>query len=815
MTIRNAHRDGARRGRGLPGSTGFVLALVLSSAACVSPAQAQQSAGAQATRQIDFNIPAQDLNAAVLAFAQRAGVRVFYDTAKLRGRQSPPVAGTMSPNDALARLLAGSGFTYRFTSATAVTIGAPQSAAAGAAPAGAISLETIDVQGAAKGLPPAYAGGQVARGGQLGVLGNRDVMNTPFNVTNYTSKTIQDQQARTVGDVVQNDPSVRNTWADGGYSNQFFIRGFPLGASEIAINGLYGVVPYQVAGTAFVERVEILKGPSAFLNGMAPLGGVGGTINLIPKRAPDEPLTRTTLGYISKGQFGGQIDVARRFGDSKEWGARFNGAYSNGDTPVQNQTSELGQAALALDYRSETVRVSADLNYQKLYGKDPTRPVYFNSGFAIPAAPSNTASLGQPWYFADGKDTYGLVNAEIDLTENLTAFASAGGRRNDFLGVYSFLTLTDSLGNATGRQYVQPTYAESFTGQAGLRAKLDTGPIRHELTVSATGLTSELGVIAPTTAFNTNIYNNIAMPPANLSGYATTAPRTNLTNLSSYSLSDSLYMLDDRLQVILGGRQQQITISNYAAATGLRSSYYDQSAVTPFAGIVVKPLANMSLYANYIEGLSSGSVAPVGTGNAGSMLPPARSTQIETGVKVDFGRVTTTVGIFQIEQPFGITQGGIYGLGGEQRNRGVDFNVFGELHDGIRLLGGVTLMEGILTKTLNGATNGKTAIGVPDVQVNLGAEWDSSFVPDLTFTGRVIYTSSQVADAANTQSIPDWTRTDLGARYTFRRDNGKPVTLRANVENVFDKSYWSAVSTNYGLARGAPRTFLLSATFDF
>ena len=114
--------------------------------------------------------------------------------------------------------------------------------------------------------PPApYAGGQVATGGQLGILGNRGVMNSPFNITSYTAKTIEDQQARTVADVVQNDPSVRNTWGDGGYSNQFFIRGFPVGASEIAINGLYGVVPYQLAGTAFVERVEILKGPSAFL----------------------------------------------------------------------------------------------------------------------------------------------------------------------------------------------------------------------------------------------------------------------------------------------------------------------------------------------------------------------------------------------------------------------------------------------------------------------------------------------------------------------------------------------------------------------
>ena len=59
----------------------------------------------------------------------------------------------------------------------------------------------------AQGLPSAYAGGQVARGGRVGLLGNVDVMDTPFNTTNYTQALIQDQQARSVADVLQNDPS--------------------------------------------------------------------------------------------------------------------------------------------------------------------------------------------------------------------------------------------------------------------------------------------------------------------------------------------------------------------------------------------------------------------------------------------------------------------------------------------------------------------------------------------------------------------------------------------------------------------------------
>lgn len=640
-------------------------------------------------------------------------------------------------------------------------------------------------------------------------------MDTPFNLTSYTSKTIEDQQARTVADVVQNDPSVRNTWADGGYSNQFFIRGFPVGASEIAVNGLYGVVPYQLAGTAFVERVEILKGPSAFLNGMAPLGGIGGTINLVTKRATDDPITRLTAGYVSNSQFGTHVDVSRRFGDNKEWGVRVNGAYRDGDTPVQNQSSELGQASLATDYRGENVRASIDFNYQKIHADDPTRPVYFNAGFPIPKPPSNTSSLGQPWYFADGKDISGIANVEVDINDNTTAFASFGARRNDFLGVYSFLTLTDALGNANGRQYVQPTYAESYSGQAGVRTKFDTGPVRHELTLAATGLRNELGVIAPNTTFTSNIYNNTPLPPINLANYAQTAPKTNSTALSSYSLSDSMSMLNDRLQVIVGGRYQQIAISNFNATSGAVTSKTDDSAVTPFIGVVVKPERNVSLYANYIEGLASNMVAPAGTLNVGTMLAPGRSQQLETGVKVDWGRITTTLALFQIKQPFGITQNGVYQLGGEQRNRGVELNAFGEIQPGLRLLGGVTFMNGAYIQSQNGATNGNSAVGVPGTQLNLGAEWDNPLLHGLTHTGRVIYTSSQVANAANTQSIPDWTRVDIGSRYTFRGYNGKPVTIRANIENLFNANYWSAVSTNYGLARGAPRTYLVSATFDF
>ena len=200
------------------------------------------------------------------------------------------------------------------------------------------------------GAPPApYAGGQVATGGGLGLLGNRSVMDTPFNQTNYTAQLIANQQARTIRDVLANDPSVRVVQAAGGGADTLFIRGFYYDSGDFGLNGLYGIAPYYSIGANFIERVEVLKGPSAVLNGMttggtgvSSGGAVGGSINLITKHAPDIDITQLTSTYVSKSQFGGQMDVSRRYGEHKEWGVRLNSTYSNGNTPWDRQTDEFG-----------------------------------------------------------------------------------------------------------------------------------------------------------------------------------------------------------------------------------------------------------------------------------------------------------------------------------------------------------------------------------------------------------------------------------------------------------------------------------------
>ena len=673
--------------------------------------------------------------------------------------------------------------------------------------------------------PPPYAVGQVATGGQLGMLGNRSVMDTPFNQTSYTAKLIQDQQARTLGDVVMNDPSVRLVSNAGSNFDVYHIRGFYSENGDASMNGLYGMVPYYSTAVNYVERVEILKGPSVLLSGMPPAGAVGGSINLVTKQAPDIPITQLTTTYQSKEHFGTLVDLARRFGDRKEFGVRFNGGYRNGKTAFDNQTDEFGNAVLNLDYRGERVRVSADLGYQSDDLSVPQRFIFINPALtAMPPPPpaGSTYGIGS-WSYWKPKSKFAMAQGEVDITDNITAYGALGWAHtgNDFLyptvGVDNF----GGLGGWQGRAFMGRTTFETRAGQAGVRADVNTGPVNHLLNVNLSKVDRpnvEDFYASGVNTITSNLYNPVVAPVPPIGFVSKTLLDRTLT---SAGFSDTMSVLNKRIQVTVGARHQSVATATTNLVTNAVTASYEDAVWSPAYAIVVKPLHNVTLYANYIEGLQPGAVVGTLFQNRGELFPPYRTTQKEAGVKVDFGRITATVAAFEITRPFLITNGVLPTLtqsnDGEQRNRGIEINTFGEITPTLRVLGGVAFIDGRLINTANGTNNGRKAPGVADVNLNVGAEWDTWFAPGLTVSGRLIYTSDQFINSANTLSIPEWTRLDLGARYTLTSPwNGKPIVVRFAVENVFNTAYWNQSYTSDGVVTvGAPRTFLASSTFNF
>jgi len=717
------------------------------------------------------------------------------------------------------------------------TLGAPaawaQATASATEPDGK-TLSTVTVNASAdasaQGLSPAYPGGQVARGGRAGILGTKDAMDTPFSITSYTNELIQDRHARSVGDVLQNDPTVRVARGFGNFQEAFFIRGFILDSDDTAYNGLYSLLPRQYIATELFERVEVLRGASAFLNGASPNGGgLGGSINLLPKRAPNEPLNRVTFGVASGGQTQVAADIARRFGPDGNTGIRVNAAARNGGTAVDHEDVQLGLLAVGLDWRSRDVRLSGDIGWQDHKLKNTRTNVTLGSAVTtVPGVPDNQTNFAQPWSYSNERDVFGTLRGEWDLSPSTTAWAAAGARRGEEANSLANLTVTNAASGAATTYRFDNTRKDSVnTGELGLRGKLQTGSVGHEWVAVASHYDFEKKNAYAMDWRNThatNLYNPIA---TNLPGFSANTLfggdlanplRTGSTRLSSFALGDTMAFMDNHLLFTVGLRHQKMEIANYDYGTGLQTDRYDQSRTSPLLAAVYKVNKGLSVYANYVEGLSQGQTAPSTATNRGAMLAPYVSKQKEVGIKFDAGRVGGSVALFSTTKPRAfLNAANLFSTSGKDRHQGIELAVQGEATQGLRLLGGLTWLDAKQLTTGAAATDGQRVIGVPKLQANLGAEWDVPGVPGLAVDGRWVHTGASYANATNTLRVPGWNRLDVGARY-MTEVQGKLVTLRARIDNLTNRNYWASVGGYPGsgyLVVGAPRTLSLSVSVDF
>ncbi|OZI61676.1 TonB-dependent siderophore receptor [Bordetella genomosp. 11] len=666
-------------------------------------------------------------------------------------------------------------------------------------------------------LPPTYPGGQVAKGARLGVLGEQDAANVPFSVTSFTSQLVEDQQARTLGDVLRNDPSVQVTRGYGNDAQSFVIRGFPLYGDDISYGGLFGVMPRQIISPQGAERIEIFKGPSAFLNGVPATGsGVGGMVNIEPKRAGDDPLTRLSVDYGTSSQRGATADIGRRWGASNQFGIRVNALQREGDTGIDDDSTRMTFGSVGLDYRGERLRASLDVGYQK-QRTSQGRPMVQVIGDDIPGPPSARHNYAQPWTYSMTENTFGMLRAEYDLTERWTAYAAIGGNHARESGSYSSLTVNGD-GVGTGSRLDVPYVSDTYGMMSGVRGKFETGPLTHSVNAAFSSVyLKKRSAYTFGSSFATSLDDTpeVPSPPTILTGGNMDDPGvTGRNRMTGISVSDTVSFLDDRVFVTVGARHQKLRVTNYAY-TGEVDSKYDDSATSPVYGLVVKPWQHVSLYANHIEGLQPGPTAPLTAINANTTFAPSKSKQNEIGAKLDMGSYGASLAFFEIKQPTGVTDPAtqIFSVAGEQRNRGVELNVFGEPLRGVRVIGGVSVIDATLRDTKNPATEGNHAVGVPDYTAVLSTEWDLPWVPGLTLQGRVTHAGSQYLDTANTQKVKPWTTLDLGARYAMKIER-HDVVWRLGVENVTNKRYWSSANGGY-LIQGDPRTVKLSVAVDF
>jgi len=707
------------------------------------------------------------------------------------------------------------------TAATCATAQTPEPVA-GALPA-------VTVQGVGPETVPAYAGGQVTTESRVGILGQKHFMETPFAVTGYTEENMRNSQAQDMGAVLRADPAVyvpskRNLY------ETFFVRGFSANVDDMQWAGLPGMAPRNRAATEMADRVEIIKGPSAFLGGMPPSGNIGANIHMVPKRAGNAPLTRLNTSYESDSLWGVHVDAGRRFGEQQQWGLRVNGAYRDGDTAVNRQEHETGLVALALDWRggdNDRARVSLDV-----YNVDEDmRGVDFVgiSSLApavtqVPRARRGDYALAPDWAFNRQNSHATVLRGEWDINADTTAWVAWGRKHSYYSALINFSTLMDDAGNIGVRAVRQLSGGTDNAFDTGLRGSMRTGSIGHEWTAAFTRHQWDSYGRRGQYPLNAQIVEGEGVhfsTAPDLSNYDPSRRNLQWSSgnvLRSLVLADTLSFADGLWQLTVGARYQQVKTEGMSVAANYAVTQYDESRVSPSLALLYKANPMLSFYGNYIEGLSQGGLAPVGSVNAGEVLKPYKSKQGEIGAKIDLGRMALTASVFQITKPSAQTDPEtlIYAVYGERRNRGLEMQWFGEVQSGLRLLGGMSYTQAQWSKTFAAQQQGKQVTGVPRLMLKMGAEYDLPQLPGLSLTGYINHTGKRAVTDDNRLQLKAYSTLDLGARYRF----GPKLTVRANVQNVTNKAYWyGSGSGNHGSGLsgglGAPRTVLLSATIDF
>jgi iron complex outermembrane recepter protein len=684
------------------------------------------------------------------------------------------------------------------------------------------------VLGIAPGLGLASGDDEAIR---IGVTGEGDEGYAPRNATSATRtdtplrdipRTIQiipeqvlkDQGITRVTDAVRNVSSVVQDGGFGGTSDQLNIRGFF--TDGIFVDGFRGAAGRGFAETANVERIEVLRGPASVLFGNTEPGGI---INLITKRPLAEPVYSVDLQGGSDGFVRTTVDLTGPMNDDRTILYRFNAAYERADG-FRNFDQDINRVFVAPSFSfSLGDATSLDLDFTYRYDKRPFDRGFLAIGRGIVDTPLSRI-FGEPDDFNRVREYGAGIRLEHEFSDSWKV-------RNQFrlLSTDSFdyraepVSLDETTGILTRNFRSNDDRSEVYSLQTDVLGNFFTGSVEHNLLIGLdlrrqtsggtqrrlpVGLTPDLDIFNP-------VYNVIERPPLSA---LTNEVRNNSdrTNALGILVQDQIQILDN-LIVVVGGRFDAVSQNSRNKLTD-DGSGQDVTAFTPTIGVVYQPIEPISLYANYARSFQPN----FGTNVDGDFLRPERGTQYEVGVQAAINdRLTASLAAYTITKTNLATTDPAnpdFSLPiAEQRSRGIDLNLAGEVLPGWNLIASYGYIDAAYTKEFFGLPPDSRVQNVPEHTASLWSTYtiQSGNLQGLGFGAGVFYVGDRAGDFSDTFDLPSYLRTD--AAIFYRRNNWRAAI---NVQNLFNVRYFS--SNNFGrvaIEPGKPFTIVGSLSITF
>jgi len=633
----------------------------------------------------------------------------------------------------------------------------------------------------------------------------------PQSLNIVSKELIKDQSMQSMADVVAYVPGVTSHQGENN-RDQLIFRGNSSSA-DFFVNGVRDDVQYY-RDLYNVDRVEALKGPNSMTFGR---GGGGGVINRVTKEAGFSSFREVTaqLGSFGNKRFTTDVDQLL----TNKFALRVNGLYENSDS-FRNfvDLQRYGINPTLTWIASSNTHVTASYEFFS------DRRI---ADRGIPSFQLRPADVPMDTYFGNPDDSRVRANvhlASVSLDHTVGRFnirnRTSFGNYDRFYQNYVPGAVTSDKTKVALTSYNNATKRRNFFNQTDVTFAVSTGTIKHTFLAGA-----ELGRQLTNNFRNTGFFNNATTStlvpyndptintPVTFRQSPTDANNNLETNLAASYVQDQIE-LTRRVQFVMGLRFDyfDLRFHNNRKAENLRRI---DNLVSPRAGVIFKPLDDISLYANYsVAYLPSSGDQFSSLTTITQQVKPEKFSNYEVGAKWDVKRnLSLTTALYRQNRtntrasdpndPTRILQTG------SQRTNGFEFDLNGTITDRWNLVGGYAYQNAFITSDTIAAKAGSQVAQVPHHTFSL---WNNYRLwQGLRLGLGIIHRADMFAAIDNTVILPGYARADAAAFYSINEH----WVIQANIQNLLNKKYYINADNNNNISPGSPRAIRIGLTTRF
>jgi len=775
-----------------------------------------------------YQLPAASLGRNLAAFATQAGLALSFDPALTEGLTSPGLNGTYTARQALERLLGGSGLEAVARSDGSFTL-RKKPAPAPTSSSGETTLApvTVAAQSEQDGTTEG-SGSYTTRSMSSATHLPLTMRETPQSVTVLTSARIEADNLVDLVDIGRATPGL--TVGAGEVRSVLYSRGYEIESmTQDGIATQYDWFSGDSLGNlAMQDRVEVVRGATGLMQGG---GNPSAAVNMIRKRPTN---TWQFKGSVSAGSWDDYRTMADVSGPLTEDGrirGRVVGYVQDASDfyDLAFNDKRLGYATIDIDL---TERTTLNLGYSHLYsnknqiwGGMPT-----SYGFQHLNLPRSTF-VGTDWEYNKNEVNTFYASLAHDFGEGwkLNFNGTYIDSRSEILGTW--LEPTPAVGGYVHSWWAMQTEREQKAADLNVSGPVSWFGRQHDLVFGATvnrqnSRASDGAGYLPTSVVDLATWNHAAPQPD--------SSEKSLYNYSTHYKQDSLYAagkfnVADTLSLLLGARLDWYDRTDLWSST----SYSENAHLTKYAGLTWKFAELHSAYVSYTDVFQPQNVRDV----SGKLLPPKTGVNYEIGVKGEYlgGALNSSIALFRIDEndravwlndqsacPSTIPEG-CYTAAGLVRTEGVDIELQGALTPNLQIGAGLTWSETRYRKDATPANIGRRLdTRNPTTLLKLSTQYTlPGALNQLTLGGRVNWQSKMYWDGTNAYGEKVRNQqdaravVDLSATYSLTKN----LNLKLDINNVFDKVYYSSISGHWyydtNEAYGRPRSVLLTLNASY